>query len=101
MIDSLGIKYVACLVFMVLASLHPFFLQIQENKEGLELLKIAIAKAGYTRQVSLSFFSFIVVWRLQYIKGLELTENFHDYIRLSLVWMLLHLNFMDKIKDMT
>ena len=29
-----------------------FFVQVQENKEGLELLKTAIAKAGYTGKVS-------------------------------------------------
>lgn len=28
------------------------FVQFQENKEGLELLKTAIAKAGYTGKVS-------------------------------------------------
>lgn len=44
--------------------------QIQENKEGLELLKTAIAKAGYTGQVSFSFFSSMVLSSIQYIKRL-------------------------------
>jgi hypothetical protein len=44
--------------------------QIQENKEGLELLKTAIAKAGYTGKVSFSLL-LIVLLSFQYIKRIE------------------------------
>lgn len=34
--------------------------ELQENKEGLELLKTAIAKAGYTGKVSVIFSSLVI-----------------------------------------
>lgn len=37
----------------------PYLLSVQENKEGLELLKTSIANAGYTGKVS--FYSPIIV----------------------------------------
>lgn len=60
---------------------------IQENKEGLELLKSAIDKAGYTGKVS--FFSSIqfsvsVIWLLRFIH----LREFDNVLRLSLEWML-------------
>jgi hypothetical protein len=46
--------------------------RIQENKEGLELLKTAIAKAGYTGKVSFSFFFFIVEFSIYQVnRGTE------------------------------
>jgi hypothetical protein len=32
-----------------------YFVEMQENKEGLELLKISIEKAGYTGKVGILF----------------------------------------------
>jgi len=37
-------------------------LSVQENKEGLELLKSAIAKAGYTGKVSIFISSKFCLW---------------------------------------
>ena len=46
-----------CFLFIVQFGCHIFYnfvtLTFQENKEGLELLKTAIAKAGYTGKVSI------------------------------------------------
>jgi enolase len=63
---------------------------IQENKEGLELLKSAIDKAGYTGKVS--FFSSIqfsvsVIWLLRFIHLREF-DILYNVLRLSLEWML-------------
>jgi hypothetical protein len=57
---------------------------MQENKEGLELLKAAIEKAGYTGKV-LSLFSTLLT-----IQPLHIVNS--TYGRWSLEWMLLLLN---------
>lgn len=45
--------------------------QFQENKEGLELLKTAIAKAGYTDKVSLISYSYYVILTFQILDVLH------------------------------
>lgn len=89
--------------------IHPF-LFIQENKEGLELLKIAIAKAGYTGKVSFSSNVFLSLrgesyffsssWELWNFKGSKVVILLRS-LRLSLEWMLLLPSFMEKIKHTT
>lgn len=55
---------------------------IQENKEGLELLKSAIAKAGYTGKVSVPAYIEILLMVLWLFKRLHLMDLF-DYVLCS------------------
>ena len=71
----------------------------QENKEGLELLKTAIAKAGYTSQVSF-YNTFNVLADLSYLLTAGVLKLFSYYVRLLLEWMLPHLNFMGQTRPM-
>jgi len=63
---------------------------IQENKEGLELLKSAIDKAGYTGKVSFFSsirYSILLLWLFKFIHLTEF-DILYNVLRLSLEWML-------------
>lgn len=62
----------------------------QENKEGLELLKSAIDKAGYTGKVRIlpSYQNFILVLWLLKCLHLRKFDILLNVLRLSLEWML-------------
>jgi hypothetical protein len=81
------------IVFGYLVTIRPVanvLFGIQENKEGLELLKSAIDKAGYTGKVSFSpCWNFVLVlWLFKCLHLREFDILYTVLLRLSLEWML-------------
>jgi hypothetical protein len=81
------------IVFGYLVTIRPVanvLFGIQENKEGLELLKSAIDKAGYTGKVSFppcrNFV--LVLWLFKCLLLREFDILYTVLLRLSLEWML-------------
>jgi hypothetical protein len=91
--DDFKIIFFYTLVFGYLVTIWPVadvLFRMQENKEGLELLKSAIDKAGYTGKVSFppcrNFV--LVLWLFKCLLLREFDILYTVLLRLSLEWML-------------